>query len=128
MRHSGGVADWNGRNLFVDAIINVTNAKHLTSSAEIRGDQGVNTEGLVIHGIRFHGIQQRSYAFICTEQLTKPKSIQRQLIEYGKRLPGDSIIRFQIQNSSNPKIQFNFHDPLIKLSYVSVAVNVRPLK
>lgn len=94
-------------------------------SAEVRGDQGVKTEGMVIHGIRFPGIQQRSYAFICTEQSTKPKSLNRRVFEYGKRIPGDSIIRFQIQNSSNGKIEFNFHDPEVKLSYVLVAVNVR---
>lgn len=124
MDYSGGVAEWNGRKLFVDATIKVRNATNLMSTAEVRGDRGVDTEGMVVHGIRFHGIEQRSYAFICSENMNKEMSLQKRLFENGKRLPGDFVVHFQNEHSTNGKINFNFHDPHIKFNHILVAVNV----
>lgn len=108
----------------MDATIKVKNATNLMSTAEVRGDKGVDTEGMVVHGIRFHGIQQRSLAFICTQNVNKQMSQQKRLIEYGKRLPGDFVVHFQKEHSTNGKIEFNFHDPHIKFNHILVAVNV----
>lgn len=127
MEYSGGAAAWNGRNLFVDATMNLKDVTDLSSTAEVRGDRGVDTEGMIIHGTRFHGIQQRSYALICTENMQKQLSQQKRLIEYGQRLPGDFVVQYQIQRSKNGQLTFNFQGPHIKFNHILVSVNVRIL-
>lgn len=109
---------------FVDATINVLNATNFTSSIEVRGFQGINIDGITML-IGSKQVKPRSYAFICTQNDAKVKSQQKPLIEFGKRMPGDFLIRYRRDYSENGKIYFNFHDPYIKLTHIIVYVDVR---
>lgn len=103
---------------FVSATIHVVDATNLTSSVLIRGFQGIRIDGLSLLG----RVKPRSFAFICTHG--NGKWMKKPLIHWGKRLSDDFLVRFQSEHSIDGKLRFNFHDPLIKLNYISVTVNV----
>lgn len=105
----------------MDAIIDAVNATNFTTSIEIQGFQGIRINALSVVG----RVKPRSYAFICTRHDAKENISKKRLIQFGKRLPGDFVVRYQIENSKDGKIQLDFHDPFIKLNYISIAVNVR---
>lgn len=107
---------------YVSATVKVTNATNLTSSVEIRGLGGHYFD---MHGNTYDEMPSRSYAFICTEQTTKTKSHQKRIIEFGQRIPGDFVVRFQPGNSNEGKFNLDYHDPSIKINYILVAVDVR---
>lgn len=108
---------------FVDATIDVVNATNLKSSMEIRGFQGIRIDGISLLG----RVKPRSYAFLCTQNSIKEKSWKKYLIQFGKRLPNDFLVRYQSEHSKDGTLRLGFHDPSIKLNYISVAVNVRIL-
>lgn len=107
---------------YVSATVNVTNARNLTSSVEIRGLGGHYFD---MDGNSYDEMPSRSYAFICTEQTSKTKSHHKRIIEFGQRIPGDFVVRFQHEHSNEGKFNLDFHDPDIKINYILVAVDVR---
>lgn len=107
---------------YVSATVKVTNAINLTSTVEIRGLGGHYFD---MHGNYYDEMPSRSYAFICTEQTTKTKSHQKRIIEFGQRIPGDFVVRFQHENSNEGKFHLDYHDPSIKINHILVAVDVR---
>lgn len=109
-------------NRYVSATVKVTNAINLTSSVEIRGLGGHYFD---MDGNTYDEMPSRSYAFICTEQTAKTKSHQKRIIEFGQRIPGDFVVRFQHGNSNEGKFNLDFHDPSIKINYIWVVVDVR---
>lgn len=113
---------------FVDATVNILNATNFTSSIEVRGFQGINIDGITLL-ILPKQIKPRSYAFICTQNDVTLKSQvliqQKPLIEFGKRVAGDFLIRYRRQYSNNGKLNIDFHDPYIKLTNIIVYVDVR---
>lgn len=106
---------------YVSASVHVINATNLTSTVEIKGLDGHITDGYNM----YEKIKSRSYAFICPERMTKSKSHQKYVIEYGQRVPGDFFVRFQHENSYEGMLNLDFHDPNIKINYILVAVDVR---
>lgn len=110
---------------YVSATVKVINARNLTSTVEIKGLGGHYFD---MDGNTYDDLPARSYAFICTEQMAKRKSHQKRVIEFGKRMPGDFVVRFQRENSNEGKLSLDFHDPTIKINYVLVAVDVRMRK
>lgn len=107
---------------YVSATVNVINATNLTSTVEIKGLNGYNFDS---NGQTYNVIKSRSYAFICTERMTKSKSHQKHVIEFGQRIPNDFVVRFQYENSDEGKLNLDFHDPNIIITYILVAVDVR---
>lgn len=120
MDYSNDITDEN-HDRFVDATIDVVNATNLKSSMEIRGFQGIRIDGISLLG----RVKPRSYAFLCKQNNIKEKSWKKYLIQFGKRLPNDFLVRYQSEHSKDGTLRLDFHDPSIKLNYISVAVNVR---
>lgn len=107
---------------YVAATVKVMNATNLTSSVEIRGMEGHYFD---MHGNSYENLPAHSYAFICAEQMSKSKSHSKRVIEFGQRVPGDFVVRFQQENSNEGKFNLDFRDPNIKINYILVAVDVR---
>lgn len=107
---------------YASATVKVMNAKNLTSTVEIKGLGGHYFD---MYGNSYDNLPSRSYAFICTEQMTKRESYQKRIIEFGQRVSDDFVVRFQHENSNEGKLNLDFHDPNIKINYILVAVDVR---
>lgn len=107
---------------YVSATVDVMNATNLTSTVEIKGLPGLNFD---TYGHEYHPITSRSCAFICTEKVTKITSHRMHVIEFGQRIPNDFVVRFEHRHSNKGKLNVDFHDPNIKISYILVAVDVR---
>lgn len=116
----------------VDVLINVKNTTNLMSSIQIFGLHGLNSTNL----IRLLRLKTRSIAAICTAKTDMMIDKQRiekntmNLIQIGKRKPDDILLRFQkifLNTNSEyhfPRYTFDFMDPDVNITQVTVTANV----
>lgn len=113
----------------VDVLVNVKNTTNLMSSIKIFGLRGLDSA----HLIRLR-LKTRSIAAICTK--TNMMTMQRvrnttNLIHIGERKPDDVLLRFQkvfLQTNSEyrfPRYTFDFMDPDVNITHVTITANVR---
>lgn len=112
----------------VDVLVNVINTTNLMSSIKIFGLRGLDSTNL----IRLR-LKTRSIAAICTKtgMITMPRAENTtNLIQIGKRKSNDILLRFQnvfVDTNSEyrfPRYTFDFMDPDVNITQVTVTANV----
>lgn len=117
------------KELVVEANADIRNASKFNVSILIFGVRsGVNFESFAFLHRNRKFINPRSFAIMCRALPNRPKQKKRTL-EFGERIDGDFLVRFErhqvmAKSSQFPTHTFDFFDGNINVTYVKLTIDV----
>lgn len=113
----------------IEAIAYIRNAYNFSVGIKIKGFHGLDLSHIhltALLDLKF--IKPRSFAIMCGAVPNRRRQKYR-TIEYGKRVDGDFLVRFERHHVSSkasqfPSHAFNFFDGAININYVKLKIDV----
>lgn len=132
MQASNGSACRSGQNGDVEANVDIRDASKFDAKVEVRGvkrDVDLNRLGFLLGQGHRWALKPRSFAIMCEAVVRKRHRKQYRTLEYGKRIDGDFLIRFERHQVKPTGARFAshifyFYDADVNITNVKLRIDV----
>lgn len=116
--------DYDDNRVF-EAVADIRNASKFEVDVKMKGIRTVVDR----MGYLLTDITPRSFAIMCEAGLNERRMQRQRILEYGRRIDGDFLIRFERhqvkrRESRFPLHKFEFYDADVDITYVKLAIDV----